>query len=269
MINLNLLEKSLLNKTFIKKIYYLDKVDSTNDFAISIKDKDNTLIITDHQTAGKGRYDRKWESRKDANLTFTILKRFNVQTAQNQIINFFFSYFLLRGIREFLLKHIKCEHFPQLGIKWPNDILLNMKKISGILIEYNKAKKSYIIGIGLNVNQMKFHPEYSDKTTSLGSFMNRKLDLNELLTTIILNMDEHIHLVCDEQYDTIFNLWYNSNLLLGKKILFRSEDAKTRKARIIDLNRDGTIRLQIENHEMSYTSGDVKLISFKGDDYEI
>ena len=269
MLNLNLLERRLLNKTFIKEIYYLDEISSTNDFAKSIKDKDNVLVLTDHQTAGKGRFNRKWESRKGANLTFTILKKFKIDESQNQIINFFFSYFLLRGIKEFLLRHIKSEHFPQIGIKWPNDIMLDFKKISGILIEHSVSRKTYIVGIGVNVNQSKFDPEYSDKTTSLRNFLGVKADPNELLLDIISNIDEHVHLICSEQFDTIFSLWQNSNLLIGKEVLFDSLDSKVRKARIIGLNVDGSIKVQIEKQEKVYTSGDIKILSFTGDNYEI
>lgn len=266
---LDQIESRLLKKTFIKKIYYFDEIDSTNEFAKSIADKDNVLILTEHQTAGKGRFNRKWESEKGCNLTFTVVKRFDIEPEHHQLINFFTAYFLLTGLKSFLLERVKTDSYLELGIKWPNDILLNSKKICGILIEHNFSKKSHIIGIGLNVNQIKFDPEYAEKTSSLRSYLNSKIDLNELLIEIIMNLNKHIHLVTKENHDTIFNLWYNSNLLIGKDIIYTENDSTPIKAKFIDLQRDGSINLLIENKIKVYTTGEIRIMSFAGDNYYI
>lgn len=269
MFNLDLIESRLLKKTFVKKIYYLDEVDSTNDFAKSITEKDNVLILTDHQTSGKGRFNRKWESDKGRNLTFTIVKKFMLEPDCRQLVNFFTAYFLLTGIKSFLLSHIKTDSYLQLGIKWPNDILLNSKKISGILIEHNINKNTYVIGAGVNVNQLKFDSEYSEKTSSLRNFLNEKINLNELLIEIMLNYDKYIHLVTKENYDTIFNLWYNSNLLIGNEVEFYENDKTVINAKFIDIQKDGSIKLKIDKSIKTYTSGDIRILSFTGDNYYI
>jgi BirA family biotin operon repressor/biotin-[acetyl-CoA-carboxylase] ligase len=244
-------------------------MDSTNDFAKSIIENDNVLVLTDHQASGKGRFNRKWESDKGRNLTFTIVKKFKLEPDSNQLVNFFTSYFLLTGIKSFMLSHIKADAYIQLGIKWPNDILLNSKKISGILIEHNQGKKTFVIGVGVNVNQLKFNPEYSEKTSSLRNFLGERINLNELLIEIIQNFDKYIHLVTKENYDTLYNLWYNSNLLIGNEVIFSENDSSTLKAKFVDLQRDGSIKLQIDKSIKIYTSGDIRILSFTGDNYYI
>lgn len=244
-------------------------MESTNDFAKSINENDNVLILTDHQISGKGRFSRIWESDKGRNLTFTIVKKFKLEPENNQLVNFFTAYFLLTGIKSFMLSHIKTDSYIQLGIKWPNDILLNSKKISGILIEHNLSKKTFIIGIGVNVNQIKFNPEYSEKTSSLRNLLGERINLNELLIEIILNYDKYIHLVTKENYDTLFNLWYNSNLLIGNEVIFSENDSPAIKAKFIDLQKDGSIKLQMDKTIKTYTSGDIRILSFTGDNYYI
>ncbi|MGH2575257.1 MAG: biotin--[acetyl-CoA-carboxylase] ligase, partial [Ignavibacteria bacterium] len=156
LINPEILNSELINKTFIEKIYYFNEIDSTNEYAKKIKDEDNILIVSEYQTSGRGRFNRIWESEKGKNLTFTIKKKFNLENKYLQIVNFYFIYFLLDAVEKFIIDNLNLR--PDLEIKWPNDILLSGKKLCGLLIESNQ--KNFYVGIGLNVNQEKFNPEY-------------------------------------------------------------------------------------------------------------
>ena len=218
MLDIDFIRDSLLGKTFISAIYHFDEIDSTNNYAKKLKDEDNVLVLAEYQSGGKGRFDRKWDSEKGMNLTFTIKKKFNINANQNSYINFYFSYFLYEAIWTFLEENAKNISTDLLKIKWPNDILFDSKKISGILIESVLNKNDYMIGIGLNVNQKKFNDKFI--AASLINYTNDKVDLNALLIKIINVLDKNLHLLDEAKFDKIYELWKKSTDMIGKNAEF-------------------------------------------------
>jgi BirA family biotin operon repressor/biotin-[acetyl-CoA-carboxylase] ligase len=154
------------NNELIASVIYFDKINSTNLYAKTI-DEDGVLILTDNQSQGVGRMKRKWDSSAGKNLTFTIKKTFEIDTRHIQAVNFFFSYFILAWMKDFIAKKLNGSGgFPEIRIKWPNDILLDSKKVCGFLIENTFNKNQFIIGIGLNINQESFPDEFNEKASS-------------------------------------------------------------------------------------------------------
>ena len=137
------------------QIFRLDKVDSTNNFAANLIEeqlcRNGALILADTQTAGKGQRGSLWESEPGKNLLCSyVYFPDNLSVDFLQELNICLSISLIKCLKYF---EIDAE------IKWPNDILVDGKKISGILIENNVRAgkvKSMIFGIGLNINQQSF-----------------------------------------------------------------------------------------------------------------
>jgi BirA family biotin operon repressor/biotin-[acetyl-CoA-carboxylase] ligase len=136
---------------------------STNDIAADIAKSgsalEGTIVVTDHQTKGRGQRGNTWLSAKGENITFSvILKPSFLNAADHFQLHYIASLAVFNALKA-ILRDVK--------IKWPNDILVKRKKICGILIE-NSISKSHIemaiIGIGLNVNQTDF---VDDRATSL------------------------------------------------------------------------------------------------------
>ncbi len=149
------LETSFVGRNFL----YSEEVNSTNDFLMNESDnlENGTVLLSEFQIEGKGRLSRKWFSSKNQNLTFSIL--FNKKLIKSNInhVNLSASLAVANSIEN--LYQLKTE------LKWPNDILVKNKKLSGILLEstFNNSKlEKLIIGIGINVNQTKFEGEYKD-----------------------------------------------------------------------------------------------------------
>ena len=130
MLNINLIRERLEGKTFINEIYYRAEIDSTSSFAKQ-SPRDNLLVLADYQTKGKGRYDRNWESEKGSNLMFSVKKKFSIKNSETPYINFYFTYHIYCAIKSYLEKN-NIDELP-LYIKWPNDILIDEKKVVGIL----------------------------------------------------------------------------------------------------------------------------------------
>jgi BirA family biotin operon repressor/biotin-[acetyl-CoA-carboxylase] ligase len=161
----------------------LNATDSTNNYLKQLILErtldDFSVVLANHQTNGRGQRGASWLSEKGRNLTFSVLKRnIAIKTNEHFLLNILVSLSIIKTLEGF--------NIPKLSIKWPNDILSDHYKISGILIETlikNKQIEYAIIGIGLNVNQVSF--EGLPKASSLKNIMPLTFDRDELLTKII------------------------------------------------------------------------------------
>ena len=150
-----------LNTEFIGRTFvYAEELSSTNTFLMDKKNGYNnsgTVVLAEKQTSGRGRKDRVWYSAPDSNLTFSILlTKDNFLSSNSSLINFAASLSVAFSLEN--LYQLKTE------LKWPNDVLLDGKKTSGILIEStsqgNKIDR-FVIGIGINVNQPSFQGTFT------------------------------------------------------------------------------------------------------------
>ncbi|MBR7024322.1 MAG: biotin--[Bacteroidales bacterium] len=165
------------------KYIHLEQIDSTNAYLQrqqSEHDIRNWVVSTDEQTAGKGMGSNGWESEVGKNLTFSLALDTGFLPAERQ---FLLSEAVPLGIIEVLDTLLPSE---KLSIKWPNDIYFENRKLAGILI--NSTIKANmmdisIIGIGLNVNQMKFQ-DWPTHPISLKMVTGKEYDLKPLLEQI-------------------------------------------------------------------------------------
>ncbi|MBN3490195.1 biotin--[acetyl-CoA-carboxylase] ligase [Acholeplasma equirhinis] len=164
------------------KIVELKQVDSTNDYLKKHYQElpSFTVVRTDYQTAGRGQFERRWNSARGKNLLFSLLLK---DVPFDQIIT----------IKEW----VKSSIFSLLGsygldvyFKEPNDVYVDDKKICGILIETKSTEKNFeyvIVGIGLNVNQLLFS---GFKATSLTILTKKMLNVRSVFSKLIANLLE-------------------------------------------------------------------------------
>ena len=162
---------------------HLQTIDSTNAYLQRMRpeaDIRNLVVSTDEQTAGKGMGSNGWESAKGQNLTFSLALDTSFLPAERQ---FLLSEAVPLGIVKVLDGFLPVE---KLFIKWPNDIYYDGHKLAGILINSTiKANMmdTSIIGIGMNVNQMKFQ-DWPTHPISLKQIMGKDYELQPLLEQI-------------------------------------------------------------------------------------
>lgn len=194
------------------KLIKLDAIDSTNTFlknlAVNVELDDFTVVSAKHQLSGKGQMGSEWVSEVDKNLMFSVYKRFERLTIENQ---FCISMIVSLTIHE-VLSALKLS---KIKIKWPNDILSRDKKVGGVLIE-NKLKdkqiESSIIGIGLNVNQTVFRN--LNQASSLYVNYKRKFDRDNLLKQIVNRLEINFKKYDFSSSDSINELHSNYEKLL-------------------------------------------------------
>lgn len=169
-----------------RKVVYLPTCHSTNDYAFELLRKSDiesgTIVITDHQTRGKGQRGNTWLAEPGKNITCSIIYRpLNMPAAEQFRLNIILSVaiFIVLGKRA----------LPKLKIKWPNDIYVKDQKLGGVLIEstLQGSKIDYcIIGIGINVNQEKF--EFRN-ATSIKQQLEIDTKIEELVSEILTEFE--------------------------------------------------------------------------------
>lgn len=140
------------------------------------------LFVADKQTAGVGRRGRSWESPEGENIYMSLLLKPEIEPAKAPMLTLVMAVAVAEGLKQI------CENAENLQIKWPNDIVLNKKKVCGILTEMalnGTAIKYVVIGVGINVNQKTFSQELEDKATSLSLEFLEEFDRESIISSII------------------------------------------------------------------------------------
>jgi BirA family biotin operon repressor/biotin-[acetyl-CoA-carboxylase] ligase len=165
------------------RLILLDEVASTNNYAISLlaseKVEEGTIVLTFRQTQGRGHGKNVWKSEDFKNLTFSLILYPDFLPSTRQ---FLLSQVISLGLFDFL-----SQKAGGVAIKWPNDLLIDGRKISGILIENAVSGmnlQSCVAGIGLNINQISF-PGHLPLATSLSLVTGKEFDLHEILCEVI------------------------------------------------------------------------------------
>lgn len=192
--------KKRLNTTWLgHDVIYVEQLESTNSYLRSLnsdKISHGTLCITDHQTRGRGQYERNWISEPGANLTFTLVvkpkmaERLHVLTLACAL-----------AATEQVETLVNVPSY----IKWPNDVYSDGKKLGGLLTETVFSGNNLdrvLIGIGLNINQKSFKAPLNKTATSFmqlskGASFERELVLAHLLQKIEYNYDRWNRLKID------------------------------------------------------------------------
>lgn len=181
------LTEGLKTKWLAKTLIYLPIVDSTNQEIkrIASLHPHGTVIVAEHQTSGKGRLGRAWASPKGTGLWLSILLK--PEIAPNQISGITLVCGL--GVCKAIRKYTELNAL----IKWPNDIIIDNKKICGILTEMTAEadRINYAVtGIGINVNTTEFDNEIKHKATSLSIEANTVINRAELFKEIMFSLEK-------------------------------------------------------------------------------
>ncbi|MBC2846639.1 biotin--[acetyl-CoA-carboxylase] ligase [Winogradskyella flava] len=206
-------------------IIKLDAIDSTNSHLramTSIKPpKDFTVVVTEHQTDGRGQMGTNWQTEKGKNLTASVFKKLNGFKVECQ-------FYISMVVSLSICKALKQFQIPKLHIKWPNDILSADRKLCGILIEnvikHNQFQGS-ILGFGLNVNQKQF--DELPQASSMSLLAGRIYDKDEVLSNILEQLQLYFRLLDSQEYDTIKSEYEALLFRKGKPSTFRTTDNKT------------------------------------------
>jgi BirA family transcriptional regulator, biotin operon repressor / biotin---[acetyl-CoA-carboxylase] ligase len=246
------LYKILANTLFLgKEIIYMPSCHSTNDIAMQLIKKadtqEGTIVLTDDQTQGRGQRGNQWVSEAGSNLIMSVILKPKFLRAQDQFaLNILASLSVKEAINHFIPES-------SVKVKWPNDVLINDKKSTGILIENSIQGNSIshsVIGIGVNVNQEKMDFE---KATSMFLQAGQKFDMNDFLEILIIRMEQNYLQLKNGAYYQLKSKYLQH--LFGYRVERNYRSEYLFKGQIEDVDDNGRLLIR--------TSNALKLFDFK------
>ena len=238
-----------------KKIFHFKIIDSTNQYIKKlVKDniEEGTVVIADIQTRGRGRKNRKWSS-PEGGLWFSILVYPNISPQHGMLITMASSIAVAQGINDI------TALIPE--IKWPNDLLINGKKVCGILTELEFKRKQMIyaiVGIGINVNN-PLDEDLRDIATTLKQEVGNRVSKSELLKSILEKYDKNYNKVISQDYNFIRDSWLSYSKIIGKRIQVK-DNKIVETGFVSDIDDNGFLILNTNHGKVRIMSGDVKYV---------
>jgi BirA family biotin operon repressor/biotin-[acetyl-CoA-carboxylase] ligase len=244
---LNTLNKQKILKNLPKDDVTLDifnTIDSTNEECKRIELKKGFhVIISEHQTMGKGRLGKAWSSPSSGNIYMSIYSKESINEAPLSLIVGLICANVINSM-------IKTN---EVGLKWPNDIILANKKIGGILIEKEVmgAKINNIVGIGINLN----HPDKEIWWGDLSSF-NISPMRNELINGILKNYIDF----CEHGIDSWEEKWHELCVHMNLNIKIKHNEKVIETGLFDGINSDGSLILRLPSNKIiNYEHGEISI----------
>jgi BirA family biotin operon repressor/biotin-[acetyl-CoA-carboxylase] ligase len=229
------------------KIIYRHTAESTQNLAISLAEKDpnsdGTVIIAEQQTRGRGRVNRNWLSPKGG-IWLSVILRPIVSASKITALPFAAALAICDSIKKATLLNPK--------LRWPNDIMIDGKKVAGVLIDISMEGKRInyaVVGIGINVNvdssAISSNLERHIKVTSLSDELGHKMSILGLTKEILERLEYYHVQLKDDAPNTIIEQWKRSSDIFNRKVEVIHNDW-TIEGIAIDLNSDGSLLVRTD-----------------------
>lgn len=238
------------------RIVYKNSVESTNELAKKLAydgAADGTIVIAEEQTGGKGRLARNFFSPKEKGLWFSVILRPQCLPKDAPKFTLMAAVAVARAMEKFNLRA---------GIKWPNDILFDGKKLVGILTEMSAeiGHVNYIvIGIGINVNvrREEFPADIREIATSLSEMAGENLNRVEFFRAVLEELDK---LYIENNFDEVFKIWRKYNITLGEKVtVLSAESGEIFTGLAVDIDAEGALIVDSGGEKKIVYAGDVSI----------
>lgn len=246
-----------------KKIIYYKQLDSTNTEIArlaAVGATHGTVVVSDAQTAGKGRRGRGWESPAGENIYMSILLRPDCVPDKAPMLTLVMAYSVAQALKKW--------GFLDVQIKWPNDLILSGKKICGILTEMRLKGMEIdyvVVGVGINVNTNEFPKEIKDTATSLYMESGRVIDRENMIESVVSYFDKSYGQFLETMDLSFLKEAYNNMLVnVGKEVrVLEPEYEYTAYAQGINSEGELVVRT-VEGEEKRIYAGEVSVRGIYG-----
>ncbi|HBF12015.1 MAG TPA: biotin--[acetyl-CoA-carboxylase] ligase [Deltaproteobacteria bacterium] len=254
--DIQLIKQNLKTKWLGKTIHFEETTDSTNGWALQSLQKGarpGEVFLTHFQTKGHGRLKRTWESPKDKNILVSFIDSQTAQPEHTYQLTLVAGVAILEAL-ENRIRGIKFE------LKWPNDILVNGKKLGGILCEKISSHPYAVIGFGLNVNVDKndFSPEIKDVATSLLLETSKPQSREEIIAACFKSYERWRQIYDTKGLSPVIDAWNRYSAILGQKVTV-TENGKSYEAIAKHLTKEGFLVVETGEQTITLISADVSL----------
>lgn len=252
-IDLNIISFFLKTKFIGKNVIIFDEVDSTNTQARIAAERgevNGTALISENQTAGRGRQGHSWDSHRGKDILMSVL--LYPKGGKNHFLS---TITLAVGVA--VGRALEQAAKIQTDLKWPNDILVKGKKICGILCEgFTRNNNDCIaIGIGVNVNGRSFPKSISDKATSLSLAKGENFIREEIISQILNELEVVYSEFCLGKLDEIMKEYRSKCISIGKSVEFIKDNHKFMGI-IEDISLNGELIIRTNDQKIRLNSLD-------------
>ena len=247
----------LKTKGMGRRVRYFRTTDSTNAEAYQLAlrgAKEGEIVLAESQEKGRGRIGRQWFSPAFLNLYLSVILRPNIPPHRASLLTLMAAVATADAIEEYAGLHPT--------IKWPNDLLLNGRKIAGLLNEIH-AETDRIhfvvlgIGVNLNVDRQRFPQMIRDRATSLKEEMGQKIARKAFLAILLKSLEKWYGVFPKDGGASVLNAWRDRAQIAGKQVKISSFD-EVIVGRAVDVDSEGALLVQMRNGQRKrIVAGDV------------
>lgn len=237
-----------------KKIFSYESLDSTNDAVFKLGEEglpEGAVVFAEEQKKGRGRLGRTWESPKGRSVLFSYLLRPNFTPSQISRITLVTALSIARAL--------KTLTGVDVGIKWPNDILFEGKKLCGILTEMSAETdriKFVVVGAGINLNSRP--EELPPGATSIFAVSGKKVDRIQLCQVLLREIEKDYLRLKKVDFSEIAREWEENSVTTGKRVVAKLLDRKI-EGQAVGIDQDGALWIRKDNGiQERVLSGDIE-----------
>jgi BirA family biotin operon repressor/biotin-[acetyl-CoA-carboxylase] ligase len=223
---------------------------------------EGTVVLAERQREGRGRRGRSWEGTPGESLLFSVLLRPSVPPGQGTLIPLLAATAVYRALRELGVQDV--------GIKWPNDVLIRGRKVCGILCEMSVSMEGIdyaILGMGINVGTEtdQFPEAFRDTACSLHSSTGLNWSRREVWVCVLKHLERLLLDFRDGDPQGILEAWKEGAVTLGQQVDVHLADGTTVAGRAVGVNHEGALILELrDGTQRVFHSGEVSLRKANG-----
>lgn len=239
------------------ELVFLNETSSTNDVAMELAAKGaahGTVVIADSQTLGKGRLGRRWASPPGMNIYLSVILKPDIDPKSAPIFTLLSSVAAARALRS--VTGLAIE------IKWPNDLVLDGKKLGGILLELRLEPGRVlhlVIGMGINVNIPRSHlpKELKSTATSLLEETGRAFKRTAVVAAVLKELERELDCLSREGRGPILQRWRELSSTLGRDVSVSLPDGGSVYGNAVGIDNSGLLMLRCKDGLMKISAGDL------------
>ena len=257
----------LTNRWLARDIHYFDTLDSTNRVALELARAGaaaGTTVVAEGQTAGRGRLGRSFYSPPHLNLYTSIVLRPHLTTVEAP------TWILASAVAVAETIAASVDDKASVEIKWPNDVLLSGKKVSGILMELGAeaTRVEYLvlgIGVNLNVDRETFPEEFRNLATSLASHCWRRVNRAGFARRLYGNLEAVLDTCAERGFDAVRGRFDDLFKMRGQPVRVTQLDGREISGTALGIDAHGALRLETSSGEkVLVVAGDVTIAKENG-----
>lgn len=256
-LNREKIQSGLSNRIIGRKLGLFQEIDSTNQRAVELAkkgEKEGAVIIAETQSKGRGRMGRPWLS-PPGGMYLSLILRPKISPEDSSLIVFLTAVAVAESLKAQSLSPT---------IKWPNDILIDSKKICGILTEMKikEDKIDYlVVGIGININtDLSLLPqEIREKSTSLKEILKKDIDRNGFIKTLLISLEKWYLEFINKGKEKIFKEWRSYANIMGRRVRI-DEPNRSIEGRVVKIKENGALVLKANEKTEEITGGDLTFL---------